>query len=94
MNKNSRSQVRLKQILANQMFGIDASMQLESQYFVHKYDPKYLTLQIHLALSHPCVFGPRDLHLHNYVTIVNLQTIYLFALSSKKPKSLFCMKQV
>jgi hypothetical protein len=31
MNKNSRSQVRLKHILANQMFGIDASVQLESQ---------------------------------------------------------------
>jgi hypothetical protein len=36
---NSSSQVRLKQILANQMFGIDASVQLESQYFLHKYDP-------------------------------------------------------
>jgi hypothetical protein len=42
MNKNSRSQVRLKQISANQMLGIDTSVLLERQYFVHKYGPKFL----------------------------------------------------
>jgi hypothetical protein len=34
MSKNSRFQIRLKQILANQLFGIYVSVHLERQYFV------------------------------------------------------------